>query len=46
MRTSSRDRVLGRRDLVKGALAGVVLAGWPSRTGAQKKAVKLAFIGP
>ena len=46
MRTSSRDETLGRRDLIKGAAVGVVLAGWPERAWAQKKTVKLAFIGP
>jgi branched-chain amino acid transport system substrate-binding protein len=46
MRTLFHDRVLGRRDLIKGAAAGVVLAGWPGRAGAQKKTVRLAFIGP
>ena len=46
MRTSSRDEILGRRDLIKGAAVGVVLVGWPERAWAQKKTVKLAFIGP
>ena len=46
MRTSFHRGILGRRDLLKAAAAGVVLAGWPNRAGAQKKTVKLAFIGP
>jgi branched-chain amino acid transport system substrate-binding protein len=46
MRMYSDDGALGRRDFIKGAAAGVVLAGWPERAWAQKKTVKLAFIGP
>jgi branched-chain amino acid transport system substrate-binding protein len=46
MSTHAPAVVLGRRDLVRGAAGALALAGWPRRAAAQKKAVKLAFIGP
>jgi branched-chain amino acid transport system substrate-binding protein len=46
MRTSFYHGVLGRRDLLRGAGAGVALLAWPLPAGAQKQTVKLAFIGP
>jgi branched-chain amino acid transport system substrate-binding protein len=46
MSTDRRDVVLGRRDLLRGAAGAAALAAWPRGAGAQKRTVKLAFIGP
>jgi branched-chain amino acid transport system substrate-binding protein len=46
MRIESPDLVLGRRDWLAGAAGGAALLLWPRAAAAQKKPVKLAFIGP